>query len=87
MRVAAAERLPLAQEDSDTLREGESVPDELTEIVGEAEEDRVTDTEAVEDRVKGTVVPIALLVRLTTRERVRPDGLTAVDGLGEGLKD
>ena len=83
MSVAAGERLPLAQEDSDTLREGESVPDELTEIVGEAEEDRVTDTEAVEDRVKGTVVPIALLVRLFTRERVMPEGLATGDGLGE----
>ena len=83
MRVTADERVTLTLEDSIILREGEGVLDKLTVMVGEAEEDRVTDTEAVEDRVKGSVVPIALLVRLFARERVMPEGLATEDGLGE----
>ena len=55
--------------------------------VGEAEDERVTDTEAVEDRVKGCVVPIALPVRLEIQVRVAPEGLTPMDELGEVLKE
>ena len=51
MRVRAGERLALKQAVVELLREGECVPDTLTEMVREAEDDRVTDTQAVEDPV------------------------------------
>jgi hypothetical protein len=55
--------------------------------VEEVKDERVTDTEAVEERVKGCVVPMAVVDRLGTKEREAPEGLTPMDGLGEGLKD
>ena len=69
------------------LREGEGVPVLLMLGVGEVEDERVTDTHALEERVKGCVVPIALPMRLEIQVRVAPEGLTPMEGLGEGLQE
>ena len=63
MRVTAAERLPLAQEDSATLREGEGVldgssPGGAGDAAGEGE--RVALGEGVPVTKRGTSVPLTV---------------------------
>ena len=65
----------LAHVDADVLREGDGVAVTLLVAVGDAEGERVTDTEVEEVLVKGWVVPMAELVELGIQVRVAPDWL------------
>ena len=79
----------LEQVDADVLREGDGVAVTLLVAVGDAEGERVTDTEEEEVLVKGWVVPMAELVELGIQVRVSPDWLapSPSEPLGDTLKD
>ena len=76
-----AEELTLTVDDVDNERKEDALREDECEVlahlvaVGDAEGERVTDTEVEEVLVKGWVVPMAVLVELGTQVRVAPDWL------------
>ena len=88
-RVTVEEALVLGHVEADMLREGEGVAVILLVAVGDAEGERVTDTEVEVVLVKGWVVPMPELVRLGIQVRVAPDWLapSPSEPLGDTLED
>jgi len=82
VRVRLGDALALEQGEAEGLREGEGVPVPLSEAVGEVEEQRVTDTEAVPLLVNGRVVPMAEAVReaIRLRDAIELEGVEDVKG-------
>ena len=84
VRVRLGDALALGQGEAEGLREGEGVPVPLSEAVGEVDEQRVTDTEAVSLLVKGRVVPIAVEVKDGSLVLEPIEKLALDEELGEG---
>ena len=74
----------LGQADAETLRDGESVPEGLTEPERDAEGERVTDTEPEALLVKGCVVPTPVEVAVGAGDREEMDRVGVLVPQGEG---
>ena len=85
--VAAGEALMLAQDETEMLREGEGEGEALK--LGEPDEraEREIDTEAVEERVTGCVVPIAEVVDEAAGEREAMEAEDVLVAQGEPERD
>jgi hypothetical protein len=90
-----AEELTLTVDDVDNERMEDALREDECEVlahlvaVGDAEGERVTDTEVEEVLVKGWVVPMAERVELGIRVRVAPDWLapSPSEPLGDTLTE